>query len=378
LRVEGRSYWPVFRTYSLRDFGGDSPIPIRNYKSPRLLDFLNGVEREPLDPRVLYGGEDDEVFDPGLGDEEVEARWQAALAAEREAEEARTLRQGAKKETLWVWPPFKYNHKSRTFNPKSGRENLAAPWSEYVASEGRTYPGAVVDGHWLGTDRQGKDVLARIVYGFRISLLFGAGLALTGAIIGCGLGALQGYFGGLVDLVGQRLTEIWGSMPRLYLLIILSSFLANQQKDLSEAQHFWLLFGILNLTAWMGMATYMRAEFLKARNLEYVRAAQALGVSNFKIMLHHILPNSLTPIITFLPFSVTGGILALVGLDFLALGVKYPAPSLGELLAQGQENLHATWILLPTFFVLVLTLTLLTFIGDGVRDAFDPRVKARR
>jgi microcin C transport system permease protein len=162
-------------------------------------------------------------------------------------------------------------------------------------------------------------------------------------------------------------------MPRLYLLIILSSFLANQSRQMTDREHYWLLFFVLNLTAWMGIATYIRAEFLKARNFEYVKAARALGVSSRRIMFRHILPNSLTPVITFLPFSVTGGILALVSLDFLALGVRYPAPSLGELLRQGQENLQAVWILLPTFLVLTVTLTLLTFIGDGIRDAFDPR-----
>jgi microcin C transport system permease protein len=178
------------------------------------------------------------------------------------------------------------------------------------------------------------------------------------------LGGIQGFFGGWVDLTGQRLTEIWGSIPRLYILIILSAFLTPTP---------WLLFGILNLTAWMGMAAYIRAEFLKGRNLEYVKAAKALGVSNARIMGKHILPNSLTPIITFFPFEITAGILALVSLDFLNLGVPSPAPSLGELLSQGKTNLQAIWILIPTFVVLTGPLTLLTFVGDGIRNAFDPR-----
>ncbi|MFC1478800.1 ABC transporter permease subunit, partial [Candidatus Margulisiibacteriota bacterium] len=266
--------------------------------------------------------------------------------------------------------------------PCSGKENLASPLAGVKIGIGplkkqfaRKY-GQVrsswADGHFLGTDEQGKDVLARIVYGFRVSMLFGLGLALSGTLIGTLIGALQGFFAGWVDLLGQRLTELWGSMPRLYLLIILSAFLAHQ-RNLTDTQHYLLLFGILNLTAWMGMAVYIRAEFLKSRTLDYVKAAKALGVSNTSIMRRHILPNSLTPIITFFPFEIIGGILALVSLDFLGLGVRYPAPSLGELLSQGQNNLHAYWIILPTFLVLTVTLMLLTFVGGGVRDAFDPR-----
>ena len=232
--------------------------------------------------------------------------------------------------------------------------------------------GAWIDQHYLGTDKEGKDVLARIVYGFRISVIFGLCLALTETVLGCIIGAIQGYFGGLIDLFGQRLIEIWGSIPQLFLLIILSSFLANRA-ELTSFKLYLMLFGIINLTSWMGMATFMRAEFLKGRNLDYVKAARALGASNFKIMLKHILPNSLTPLVTFLPFAITSGILALVSLDFLALGVKYPSPSLGDLLKQGQDNLFALWIILPTFFILSFTLTLLTFIGDGIRNAFDPR-----
>lgn len=195
-------------------------------------------------------------------------------------------------------------------------------------------------------------------------MIFGLSLAVTGTIIGCLLGGIQGYFGGWIDLIGQRLTEIWGSIPRLYILIILSSFLAPSAI---------ILFFILNLTAWMGISAYIRAEFLKTRNLEYVKAARAMGVSNFEIMRRHILPNSLTPVITFFPFEVTAGILALVSLDFLNLGVPSPAPSMGELLAQGKSNLQAIWIILPTFAVLTTTLTLLTFVGEGIRNAFDPR-----
>jgi microcin C transport system permease protein len=195
-------------------------------------------------------------------------------------------------------------------------------------------------------------------------MIFGISIAVTGTIVGCLLGGVQGYFGGWIDLIGQRLTEVWGSIPRLYILIILSSFLVPSAL---------LLFLILNLTAWMGIAAYIRAEFLKIRNFEYVKSAKAMGVSNFRIMRKHILPNALTPVITFFPFEVTAGILALVSLDFLNLGVPSPAPSIGELLAQGKTNLQAIWILLPTFVTLTATLTMLTFVGEGIRNAFDPK-----
>lgn len=372
LRVAGTSYWPVFRTYTYQDFGGASPIPVQDYGNPRIQTLLEGGAYTLLDPERLYGpAQDDRTFDPELSDEEVLQRWRDAV--DEDQQEVSEFADHPSREVFAIWPPLRYNHQSNTYDPQSGKENLVSPWPHPDEDPLLSHRGGYLDGHWLGTDKQGKDVLARLVYGFRISMLFGIGLALSGTLVGCMLGALQGFFGGLVDLLGQRFTEVWASMPRLYLLIILSSFIANQNRDLSNAQHFWLLFGILNLTAWMGMATYMRAEFLKARNLDYVKAARALGVSNGTIMLRHILPNALTPVVTFLPFSITGGILALVSLDFLGLGVLYPAPSLGELLAQGQENLHAVWILIPTFIVLSGTLTLLTFIGDGVRQAFDPR-----
>ena len=175
-------------------------------------------------------------------------------------------------------------------------------------------------------------------------------------------------------LGGQRLTEVWQAIPRLMLLMLLSDFL-SRKGELSEFQHILMLFIILNLTSWMGMAAHMRAMFLRARNLDYVKAAKALGVGNSSIMVRHILPNSLTPIVTFLPFSVSSGILVLTSLDFLGFGLKYPSPSLGELLNQGLENLDAWWIITPTFITLVTLLILLTFIGDGVRNAFDPRIK---
>ncbi|MDH5789627.1 MAG: ABC transporter permease subunit, partial [Nitrospinota bacterium] len=266
-----------------------------------------------------------------------------------------------------IWPPVRYDYKHIPSHSTTGRVALAAPYKTASSDKSRIIPSSWEDGHYLGTDDRGRDVLARLIYGFRISMLFGLALAVTGTILGCLLGGIQGFFGGWIDLIGQRLTEIWGSIPRLYILIILSALLTPSV---------WLLFGILNLTAWMGIAAYIRAEFLKGRNLEYVKAAKALGVSNFSIMRKHILPNSLTPVITFFPFEVTAGILALVSLDFLNLGVPSPAPSIGELLSQGKTNLQAIWILIPTFVVLTGALTLLTFVGDGIRNAFDPRKAA--
>ena len=216
----------------------------------------------------------------------------------------------------------------------------------------------------LGTDDRGRDVLARLIYGFRISVLFGAALTLRGTLLGILAGALQGYFGGRLDLVFQRFIELWGSMPELYLLIIFASIFKPS---------LLLLLVLLSLFGWMGLSDYVRAEFLKGRNMEYVKAARALGVGNVTIMARHLLPNSMTPVITFLPFRMSGAILALTSLDFLGLGVPPSTPSLGELLAQGKANIEAWWLSLSTFIVLVGTLVLLIFIGEALREAFDPR-----
>ena len=216
----------------------------------------------------------------------------------------------------------------------------------------------------LGTDDRGRDVLARLIYGFRLSVLFGAALTAIGTLLGIVAGALQGYFGGRLDLVMQRFIEIWGSMPELYLLIIFASIFKPSML---------LLLVLLSLFGWMGLSDYVRAEFLKGRNMEYVKAAKALGVGNCTIMRRHLLPNSMTPVITFLPFRMSGAILALTSLDFLGLGVPPTTPSLGELLAQGKANIEAWWLSLSTFSVLVGTLVLLIFIGEALREAFDPR-----
>lgn len=216
----------------------------------------------------------------------------------------------------------------------------------------------------LGTDDRGRDVLARLIYGFRISVLFGLALTVVGTAIGVLFGALQGYFGGRFDLYFQRFTEVWNSMPELYLLIIFASIFEPS---------ILLLLILLSLFGWIGLADYVRAEFLRGRNMEYVKAARALGVSNRAIMWRHLLPNSMTPVITFLPFRISGAILALTSLDFLGLGVPPTTPSLGELLAQGRENIEAWWLSMTTFGVLVGTLMLLIFIGEALREALDPR-----
>lgn len=218
--------------------------------------------------------------------------------------------------------------------------------------------------NWLGTDDRGRDVVARLLYGFRLSVVFGLVLTVIGVVIGVFTGALMGYFGGRFDLVSQRLMEIWASMPELYLIIIFASIFDPS---------LWLLVILLSAFGWLGLSDYVRAEFYRNRSLEYVRAARALGLSDWQIMWRHILPNSLTPVITFLPFRMSASILALTSLDFLGLGVPPTLPSLGELLAQGKGNLDAWWISLSTFAVLVLTLLLLTFMGEALRDALDTR-----
>ena len=218
--------------------------------------------------------------------------------------------------------------------------------------------------NFFGTDDRGRDVLARIIYGFRLSILFGLALTCTGTLVGIVAGAIQGYLGGRTDLLMQRFIEIWGAMPELYLLIIFASIFQPS---------ILLLLILLSLFSWMGLSDYVRAEFLRGRNLEYVKAARALGVTNVTIMWRHLLPNGLTPVITFLPFRVSAAILALTSLDFLGLGVPPSTPSLGELLAQGKANIEAWWLSLSAFAVLVGMLILLIFIGEALREAFDPR-----
>lgn len=372
LIVDDRPYFPILFSYSEKDFGG-TLLSEPDYKSDRFIRLLTGENINPVAPNK---SENDGGFDIGIGDfeDEEEPAFSLNLNDFDDEEDFSTQTNGpiqddnnGAKDFWMLWPLVPYDYKYIPTQSLSGRVVLAAPYSTRSADGVDIIPSSIGDKHYLGTDDRGRDVLARLIYGFRISMIFGISLAVFGTLIGCLIGGVQGFFGGLVDLLGQRLTEIWGSIPRLYILIILSSFLVPSVL---------LLFVILNLTAWMGIAAYIRAEFLKIRNLEFVKAAKSMGVSNFKIMRRHILPNALTPVITFFPFEVTAGILALVSLDYLNLGVPSPAPSMGELLAQGKNNLHALWILLPTFTVLTVALTGLTFIGEGVRNAFDPRRNA--
>jgi microcin C transport system permease protein len=218
--------------------------------------------------------------------------------------------------------------------------------------------------NWLGTDNQGRDMLARLIYGFRISIWFAIGLTVAGTLLGIVMGSIMGFFGGRIDLTLQRLVEIWGAIPELLLLIIFASIF-----EPSIA----LLLILLSLWGWMGLSDYVRAEFLRNRGLEFVKAARALGLSSGQIIRRHVLPNSLTPVITFMPFRMSAAILALTSLDFLGLGVPAEVPSLGELLQQGKSALDAWWIIVPTFLLLSATMLLLTFIGDALRDAFDTR-----
>ena len=218
--------------------------------------------------------------------------------------------------------------------------------------------------NWLGTDDQGRDVVARLIYGFRISVLFGFILTIISAMIGVSVGAFQGFYGGLIDLLGQRFIEIWAGMPVLYLLIILASIITP---------NFWWLLGLLLLFSWMGFVGVVRAEFLRARNLDFVRAARALGVSDLVLIYKHVLPNAMVATVTFMPFTLAGSITTLTGLDFLGFGLPAGSPSLGELLNQGKANLNAPWLGISGFCIIALMLSLLVFIGEAVRDAFDPR-----
>ena len=372
LVVNDRPYFPILFSYSEKDFGGDL-LSEPDYKSERFIRLLSGEKESSLTDTDF---ETEGAFDLSLGDFESEEEPEFSLTFDdfddeeilsKPTKESSENFSNDPKDFWMIWPPIPYDYKYIPTQSQSGRVVLAAPYATRSADDTINIPSSIEDKHYLGTDDRGRDVLARLIYGFRISMIFGISLAIFGTLIGCLIGGVQGFFGGWVDLIGQRLSEIWGSIPRLYILIILSSFLVPSVL---------LLFLILNLTAWMGIAAYIRAEFLKIRNLEFVKAAKGMGVSNFQIMRRHILPNALTPVITFFPFEVTAGILALVSLDYLNLGVPSPAPSMGELLAQGKTNLHALWILLPTFTALTVALTCLTFVGEGIRNAFDPRKSA--
>jgi microcin C transport system permease protein len=245
-----------------------------------------------------------------------------------------------------VWPPIPFSYSTINYNL-----NVPTP----------SPPSNI---NWLGTDDQGRDVLARIIYGFRISVLFALTLTVVSSVVGIIVGAIQGFYGGWVDLLGQRFIEIWSGLPMLFMLIIMASLVEP---------NFWWLLGLMLLFSWTELTGLVRAEFLRGRNLEYVRAARALGLSDAKIMFRHILPNAMVSTLSFLPFIFTGAIGLLTSLDFLGFGLPVGSPSLGELVAQGKNNMNAPWLGLSAFFTLAVLLTLLVFIGEAVRDAFDPR-----
>lgn len=250
------------------------------------------------------------------------------------------------KDGWMVWPPIRFSYDTINYN-------LPQPAPSPPTRE-----------NWLGTDDQGRDVMARVIYGFRLSVLFGLTLTVVSSLIGVLAGAFQGYYGGTLDLIMQRVIEIWSSLPSLYILIIFAAIFVPG---------FWTLLLILLMFSWVSLVDVVRAEFLRARNFDYVRAANALGVDNLTIMRRHVLPNAMVATITFMPFILTGAITSLTSLDFLGLGLPPGSPSLGELLLQGKNNLQAPWLGFTAFFSLAIMLSLLTFIGEAVRDAFDPR-----
>ncbi|MGV1871132.1 ABC transporter permease [Agrobacterium rosae] len=269
-----------------------------------------------------------------------------------------------------IWPPIRYSY--QTVNSNIPHSAPTAPfWLMDAQERCSGYPQGVDDPgctlgnlNWLGTDNQARDVAARVIYGFRISVLFGLALTIASAIVGVSAGAVQGYFGGWTDLLMQRFIEIWSSMPVLYILLIIAAILPPG---------FFVLLGIMLLFSWVGFVGIVRAEFLRARNFEYVNAARALGVSNGTIMFRHLLPNAMVATLTFLPFILSGSITTLTSLDFLGFGMPPGSPSLGELIAQGKNNLQAPWLGLTAFFTMSIMLSLLIFVGEAVRDAFDPR-----
>jgi microcin C transport system permease protein len=278
-------------------------------------------------------------------------------------------KQIADKGGYMLWPPIRYSYD--TYNrdlptpaPSKPTWLLTDEQCRPVAEKSGGQSCRDLEWNWLGTDDQGRDVVARLIYGFRIAVLFGLTLTVISSVIGVVAGAVQGYFGGWTDLLFQRFIEIWSSLPELYLLLIISSVLVPG---------FFVLLGILLLFSWVSLVGFVRAEFLRGRNLEYIQAARALGVSNVVIMFRHLLPNAMVAPITFLPFILSSSVSTLTALDFLGLGLPPGSPSLGELLSQGKANVQAPWLGLTGFFSLAIMLSLLIFIGEAVRDAFDPR-----
>jgi microcin C transport system permease protein len=314
VKYDGQLYWPIFKAYPETAFGGIFETEA-DYRDPAVKDMI-----------AKTGG--------------------------------------------WVvWPPIRFSYNTQNKNPPMAFP-VKPTWMLTeedckLAVERGFHPcDANLEWNWLGTDDQGRDVIARILYGFRLSVLFGLILTLFASVIGVAAGAFQGYFGGWTDLLFQRFIEIWTSVPTLYLLIIVAAVITPG---------FWILLGIQLAFAWVALVGVVRAEFLRARNLEYVTAARALGLSNGKIIFRHLLPNAMVATLTFVPFVLNGSITTLTSLDFLGFGLPPGSPSLGELLQQGKDNLQAPWLALTAFFVIAIMLSLLIFIGEAVRDALDPR-----
>jgi len=313
IHFDGKNFIPVLITYPDTDFGDDLGTAA-DYRDPHLRDFLT------------------------------------------------------EHNAVVLWPPIRFSYKTINDDPPSAFPSkptwmLTAADCDFAAKNGYGRCGNL-EYNWLGTDDQGHDVLAQLIYGFRLSVLFGLVLTIVSSIIGVAAGAVQGYFGGWTDLLFQRFIEIWTSVPELYLLLIISSVLAPG---------FFVLLGILLLFSWVRLVGLVRAEFLRGRNFEYIQAARALGVSNTVIMFRHLLPNAMVATLTFLPFIMSSSVMTLTALDFLGFGLPPGSPSLGELLSQGKANVQAPWLGLTGFFTVALMLSLLIFVGEAVRDAFDPR-----
>jgi microcin C transport system permease protein len=314
LRFDGHSYFPVFFTYPETTFGGDFETAA-DYRDPYLQKLI------------------------------------------------------AEKDGTMIWPPIHYSYHSHNLDlptpaPSKPTWLLSEAECKSVVERKGLQSCRDLEYNWLGTDDQGRDVLARMIYGFRISVLFGLILTIVSSVIGVAAGAVQGFFGGWIDLLFQRFIEIWTSVPELYLLLIISSVLVPG---------FFVLLGILLLFSWVRLVGLVRAEFLRGRNFEYIQAARALGVSNAVIIFRHLLPNAMVATMTFLPFIMSSSVMTLTALDFLGFGLPPGSPSLGELLSQGKANVQAPWLGLTGFFTVALMLSLLIFIGEAVRDAFDPR-----
>lgn len=314
VRFDGKSYFPAVFTYAETDFGGDFETAA-DYRDPFLQKLI--------------------------------------------AEKGGTM----------LWPPIRYSYSTHNLDlptpaPSKPTWLLTEKECEPVVKKKGLQSCRDLEYNWLGTDDQGRDVAARLIYGFRVSVLFGLILTIISSIIGVAAGAVQGYFGGWTDLLFQRFIEIWTSIPSLYLLLIISSVLVPG---------FFVLLGILLLFSWVSLVGLVRAEFLRGRNFEYVQAARALGVSNPSIMFRHLLPNAMVATMTFLPFILSSSVMTLTALDFLGFGLPPGSPSLGELLSQGKSNVQAPWLGLAGFFSVAIMLSLLIFIGEAVRDAFDPR-----